>query len=180
MSKARIQIYFIVVALFNLLYNVLPFFYFKKMLLDFFSIEVGKYSYIHTPVKFFSFRNIRVGEYTTINGHCYLDNRKEIVIGSNVNIAHGTRIYTLGHNLNSPELEEVGAGVKIEDDVFVFSNVLIMPGVHIGRGAVVFPGSVVVKDVDPYTMVGGNPAKYIKDRQKIDFVRKVYDYWFAQ
>lgn len=181
MSKeGKTQIYFAVIALFNVLYNWLPFFVLKKALLSFAGIQIGDRSYIHTPVKLFAVKRLRVGEYTTINDHCYLDNRKEITIGSKVNIAHNTRIYTLGHDLNSPSLPDIGGSVEIGDDAFIFANVLIMPGVHIGEGAVVFPGSVVVKDVAPYTMVGGNPAKYIKDRKKMEFDKKEYGYWFAQ
>lgn len=181
MSKeGRTQIYFAVIALFNVLYNWLPFFSVKKALLSFAGIQIGERSYIHRPVKLFALKRLSVGDYTTINDHCYLDNRKGITIGSNVNIAHNTRIYTLGHDINSSSLPDNGAPVTIDDDVFVFANVLIMPGVHIGKGAVVFPGSVVVKDVDPYTMVGGNPAKYVKDRNKIEYDKKEYGYWFAQ
>lgn len=49
--------------------------------------------------------------------------------------------------------------VNIEDNVFIFSNAMIMPGVKIGEGAIVLAGSVVTKDVEPWTIVGGNPAK---------------------
>jgi len=143
-------------------------------------IELGRGSYIHTPARFYSLRRLSIGDYSVINDHCYIDNRKGITIGHNVNIAHNTRIYTLGHDVNSSSLPDLGASVVIEDDVFIFSNVLIMPGVRIGKGAVVFPGSVVVKDVAPYTMVGGNPAKFVKDRAKLEYERKEYGFWFAQ
>lgn len=179
-NERRIQIYFIVIALFNVLYNWLPFFSLKKVLLKLSGMQIGKGSYIHKPVRFYALKRLRLGDYTTINDHCYIDNRRNITIGNNVNIAHNTRIYTLGHDVNSPSLPDIGASVVIEDDVFVFSNVLIMPGVHVGKGAVIFPGSVVVKDVEAYTMVGGNPAKYIKDREKKEFVKKEYGFWFAQ
>ncbi len=97
-----------------------------------------------------------------------------------MNIANNTKIYTLGHDVNAADLRLIGAGVDIADDAFLFSNVLIMPGVKIGKGAVVFAGAVVVKDVEPYTMVGGNPAKFIKVREKVNFVKTDYSYWFAQ
>jgi len=54
-----------------------------------------------------------------------------------------------------------------------------MPGVTIGKGAVVYAGSVVAKSVPPYTVVGGNPAKPIKERKRIQFEKINYDYWFA-
>ncbi len=179
-GKFKAQIYFAAVFLFNVLYNIIPFFSMKKIFLRSFGINIGKSSYIHTPVKFFSFRNLHIGDNTTINPHCYLDARTGIRIGNNVNIANNTKIYTLGHDTNAADLHLVGAGVEIGDDAFVFSNVLIMPGVKIGKGAVVFAGSVVVKDVEPYTVVGGNPAKFIKNREKMNFAKSNYSYWFAQ
>lgn len=179
-SNAKLQFYFFAIFVFNLLYNILPFFFLKKQLLKLASMSLGEGSYIHTPVKFFRINNLHVGDYSTINSHCYLDTRGPITIGSNVNIAHGTRIYTAGHDVDGVEMGDRWRGVEIEDDVFVFSNVLIMPGVRIGKGAVIFPGSVVTKNVAPYTMVGGNPAKYIKDRKKGDYVRRKYGFWFAQ
>lgn len=120
-----------------------------------------------------------MGTNSVINFGCYLDNRRGIRIGNNVGIAHNTRIYTLGHDINSPYFETKGAPVTIEDNVFIFSNALIMPGVTIHEGAIVLSGSVVTKDVDAYTVVGGNPAKYIKDRQRNIKYKQNYNYWFA-
>ena len=178
-GKFRNQIYFTAVFLFNVLYNVIPFFSLKKLFLVFFRIKIGKDSYIHVPVKFFSLRNLQIGDNTTVNPHCYLDARTGIRIGNNVNIANNTRIYTLGHDINSSDLRLVGSAVEIDDDAFIFSNVLILPGVKIGKGAVVYAGSVVVKDVEPYTVVGGNPAKFIKNRERLTFEKTNFYYWFS-
>lgn len=114
-----------------------------------------------------------------VNFGCYLDNRRGIYIGNNVGIAHNTKIYTLGHNIESSKFETIGAPVFIKDNVFFFSNVMIMPGVTINEGAIVLAGSVVTKDVDAYTIVGGNPAKPIRRRTaEIDY-KQAYKYWFA-
>lgn len=120
-----------------------------------------------------------VGKGSVINFGCYLDNRRGIYIGNNVGIAHNTKIYSLGHNIDSPKFETKGAPVVIEDNVFIFSNVLVMPGVTIGEGAVVLAGSVVTKDVESWTIVGGNPAKKIRNRNREIDYKAVYRYWFA-
>ena len=87
-------------------------------------------------------------------------------IGNNVSIAGEVRIYTMEHDVDSPMFEEVGAPVVIEDYAVIGTRVTILPGVTIGKGAVVASGAVVTKNVAPYTVVGGVPATYIKDRNK--------------
>ena len=125
------------------------------------------------------FGKFSMGNDSVINFGCYLDNRRGIRIGNNVGIAHDVKIYTLGHDIHSPKFETKGAPVIIEDDAFIFSNVLIMPGVTIHKGAVVLSGSVVVKDVPSRKIYGGNPAKEIGER-KVDIeYRQSYGYWFA-
>lgn len=85
----------------------------------------------------------------------------------------------LGHDLNDPKFSTKGAPVHIGDDVFIFSNALVMPGVTIGEGAIVLAGSVVTKDVEPWSIVGGNPAKKIRERNRDIDYKQVYRYWFA-
>lgn len=120
-----------------------------------------------------------MGRSSVINFGCYLDNRRGIYIGDNVGIAHNTKIYTLGHDLNDPEFKTKGKPVHINDNAFIFSNAMIMPGVTIGEGAIVLAGSVVTKDVEPWTIVGGNPAKKIRDRIHEVNYKQIYPYWFA-
>jgi acetyltransferase-like isoleucine patch superfamily enzyme len=96
-----------------------------------------------------------------------------------VSIAHDTKIYTLGHDIDDPHFAVKGAAVEIGDYVCIFSQVLIMPGVKLGKGAAVYPGSVVTKDVGEYEIVGGNPARFIRYRSKDLQYRVNHDYWFS-
>ena len=134
---------------------------------------------IHRRCKFFHVGKLSVGNNTVINFGCYLDNRRGITIGNNVGIAHNTKIYTLGHDLNDPQFKTKGAEVTIKDNVFIFSNALIMLGITIGEGAIVLAGSVVTKDVEPWAIVGGNPAKKIRERSREIDYKQIYRYWFA-
>jgi maltose O-acetyltransferase len=174
-----LQIKFLIVAFINFTYSVIPFFFLKKLFLRLFKIKLGAKTYIHRGVKFFHIGNLTIGHNSVINFGCYLDNRREIHIGNNVGIAHNTKIYTLGHDLNDPEFGTKGSQVTINDNVFIFSNCIVMPGVTVGEGAVILPGSIVTKDISPYTIVGGNPAKYIKDRTVAINYSINYGYWFA-
>lgn len=177
--RIKKQLKYIFIFIFNLIYNLTPFFFLKKLILNIFSIKIGNASSIHIPVKFFSYNgNLTIGNNTTINPGCYLDNRAKIEIGENVNISHSVRIYTAGHNPSSSIFEYFQKSVKIDDNVWIFPNVLIMPGVHIRKGAVIYPGSVVTHDVNEYTIVAGNPAKKIAIRaEKIDYLIN-HDFWF--
>lgn len=108
--------------------------------------------------------NLRIGNHTVINNHCRFDNRYCIAIGNNVSITYGTMILTKGHDIDSPDFGPKGDGVVIGDHAWICANVLILPGVRIGRGAVVLSGSVVTKDVPDLAVVGGNPAQFIRAR----------------
>lgn len=173
-----LQIKFFIVEFLNISYQLVPN-PIRNLYLRLFGIHISQYSYIHRQCKFFHIGKIIIGEHSVINFGCYLDNRRGIKIGNNTAIAHGTKIYTLGHNINSPSFETIGKSVIIGDNVFIFSNVLIMPGVNIGNGAIVLSGSVVTKDIPPFTIVGGNPAKKIKERQVEISYKNNYGYWFA-
>jgi maltose O-acetyltransferase len=141
--------------------------------------HIGKKSYIHRQVTFFSLKKLSIGDNSVVNPHCYLDNRRGIYIGNNVVISHQTKIYTLGHDYNDSRYIAVGEPVHIEDYVVIFSNALIMPGVTIKKGAVVLSGSVVCKDIEEMDVVGGNPAKVIKKREHLHTEKKPYGFWFA-
>jgi acetyltransferase-like isoleucine patch superfamily enzyme len=178
-SRAMRQWKIVLISAFNALYNLVPFFTLKNMLLRLSGNEVGAGSVIHTPVRFLGMGRIVIGKNTIVNRGCYLDNRVGITIGSNVSIAHDTKIYTLGHDIDDPHLATKGARVEIGDYACVFSNVLIMPGVRLGQGSVAYAGSVVTKDVGDYEVVGGNPARLIRRRSTEHRYTLDYDYWFA-
>lgn len=173
-----LQCKFFMVEWLNLSYNLVPN-PLRKYYLRLFGIKIGKASYIHRSCRFFHVGKMSVGNDCTVNFGCYLDNRRGIYIGNNVGIAHNCKIYTLGHDLSDPEFKTIGDPVIIKDNVFIFSNSLIMPGLTIGEGAVVLAGSVVTKDVEPWSVVGGNPAKKIKYRDRDISYRQNYHYWFA-
>jgi len=173
-----LQCKFILVAWLNSTYTFIPN-PLRKLYLRAFGIKIGKNSCIHRWCRFFHVGKTSIGQNSVVNFGCYLDNRRGITIGNNVGIAHHVKLYTLGHDIDSPGFETKGAPVVIEDHVFIFSNALIMPGVTIHEGAVVLAGSVVTKDVPAWTVVGGNPARTIRERStKIDY-NSSYNYLFA-
>lgn len=153
-------------------------------------IKIGKDSSIHWLARFNEPAGIEIGHNTIIGNDAFLDGRlkrkwdghesklaryaknffspseRPLKIGNNVSIAGEVRIYTMEHDVDDPNFAETGAPVTIEDYAVIGTRVTILPGVTVGKGAVVASGAVVTKDVPPYTVVGGVPAKYIKDRSK--------------
>ncbi len=165
MSNLKNSIKKFCVRVFNVIYQVLWFFGLRRIFLNAcWRGGVKKGVAFHSGVVFFDYRRVVVGVGSTINRGCYIDNRGDVSIGDNVNISHDVRIYTAGHNVQDSMASMTYAPVRIENNAWIFPNVIIMPGVVVGEGAVVYPGSVVVKDVEPYGIVGGNPAAFIKKR----------------
>jgi maltose O-acetyltransferase len=143
----------------------IPFHTIRNMKYKFFGMKIGKGSTIHMWANFFNPKNIKIGEDTIIGDHAFLDGRDKLIIGNHVDIASSVMIYNSEHDLSKDDFSAITAPVEIEDYVFIGPRVTIMPGVKIGKGAVVAGGAVVTKDVDTFTIVGGVPAKPIGERK---------------
>ena len=107
---------------------------------------------------------IRIGSYTHINRKVFLDARGGIEIGNSVSISHNVSIISASHNVNSKDFSFKNELIIIQDYVFIGANTTILEGVTIGKGAVVCTGAVLTKDVEPFTIVAGVPAKKIGNR----------------
>ena len=128
--------------------------------------SVGKNSSFMMGVEFRHGENIIIGNNCVVNKKVLLDGRGgKLTIGNNVDIAQETNIWTLEHDVNSDNHSDTGADVVIEDYVWLASRVTVLPGVRIGKGAVVASNSVVTKNVPPMAIVAGIPAKIIGERK---------------
>jgi acetyltransferase-like isoleucine patch superfamily enzyme len=111
--------------------------------------------------------NLTIGEGSIIGDNALLDARNSIIIGKNVNFSSRVSIYTEDHDHRDPYFRGNSDGsfrVQIDDRAWIGPNVIILHSVHIGEGAVVAAGSVVTKDVPPFAIVAGIPAKSIGER----------------
>lgn len=127
-------------------------------------LRVPASSAIHHGAVVMVARNIRVGEFTTIGDTAFLDGREGIEIGNCVNLGSHVTIYTLQHDPDDPDFGAVGGPVVVEDYAWIASHALVLPSVRIGYGAVVAAGAVVTRDVAPFAVVGGVPARFIRER----------------
>lgn len=128
--------------------------------------SVGKNINIEQRVVFGE--ELEIGDNSTIGFNS--DIYGPVKIGKNVMLGPEVAIYTHNHAHDDIDIPMIYQGytqnqpVIIEDNVWIGRRVLIMPGVHIGTGAIVAAGAVVTKDVNSYSIVGGNPARHIKFR----------------
>lgn len=109
-------------------------------------------------------KNTTIGERTFINAGCSFQDQGGIFIGNDCLIGHNCTIATINHD-EDPEKrgDMIFKSVRIGDKVWIGANVTITPGVIIGEGAIIAAGAVVVKDVPARTIVGGVPAKVIRE-----------------
>lgn len=136
-------------------------------------MRIGKNSRIHIGARFFYPVNIEIGEGTIIGDNAFLDGRDKLKIGNHVDIASSVMIYNSEHDINSEDFNAIISPVVIEDYVFIGPRVIILPGVKIGKGAIVAAGAVVTKDVDSFSIVGGVPATVIGERKNKDLNYKL-------
>lgn len=118
-------------------------------------------------------QNIEIGDNVYIGPDAYIFAQGGLLIGDGTIIGPRVTILTNNHNYDSPDLNSIPYDgknilkkVTICENVWIGANVSIVPGVTIGEGAVIAMGAVVSKDVPPFAVVGGNPAKIIKYRDK--------------
>ena len=172
------QLYFIALALINTVHGWLPFFI-RPVLYRVCGFRIHRSATLQGGIRFFHVGRLTVGEGSLINRGVYLDNRGGITIGQNVSIAHDAKLYTMGHDPHDPTFATKAAPIRLDDHAVVFAGAMLMPGVHIGQGAVVMAGAVVTKDVPPGRMVGGNPAVDLGERGCVPTYTLKRRFWFA-
>lgn len=128
---------------------------------------------IYAGVHIRSPKNIKIEDGVSIGPKVLLDGRKGLTIGKNAVIAYEAIIWTLNHDYNDIHFCSKGAPVNIGAYAWICSRSIILPGINIGEGAIVASGAIVTKDVPPYSIVAGIPAKVIGLREK-----KEYDYGY--
>jgi acetyltransferase-like isoleucine patch superfamily enzyme len=146
----------------NIPSHIIRLWYYKKIMN--FKIGLGSTILMKTIVD--CSKGVAIGKDSIVNARCRLDNRGTITIGDNVSISSDVIILTADHDMNSPSFIGRTKPVVIEDYVWVGTRAIIMPGITIGKGAVVAAGSLLTKNVKPYQVLAGVPAKCIKERNQ--------------
>jgi len=162
----------------------IAFFYFfrlGKLRTKFFTLmmaEAGKNIFIFPPFHCPSPEGIHLKANINISHNCLIGGEGGVFIGNFVMIGPNTCIVSSNHGFLKEDIPMVrqkitSSPIKIEDDVWIGANVIILPGVTIGQGAIVGGGSVVTKNIRPYTIVAGNPAKELRKRFSEEKIKKL-------
>lgn len=175
MKNAGIFLKALIFYLGNHLVNKLPVYSFRKAYYRYFCrLKIGKETSVGMGL-FITGNNIEIGSHVVINRNCFIDGRVGVKIGDNVGISQEVNIFSLEHDIDSSDFRPSGAPVIIEDYVWIAAKAIILPGVTIGKGAVVAAGAVVNQNVDPFSIVGGVPAKVIgKRNQDLNYTLKYF------
>jgi maltose O-acetyltransferase len=138
----------------------------RKSILDRILGHVGHNSIIESPFHCVYGQNIHIGDSVFLNIQCTILDCAQVSIGDHVMIGPLVQIYTAAHLLQAEGRNlglEIAKPIVIDDNVWIGGGAILMPGVTVGRNAVVGAGSIVTKDVEVNTVVAGNPAKVVRE-----------------
>jgi len=129
-----------------------------------FGAEIGKGCVIKSSCELWQPWNLTMGDYVALSEHVVCYTVAKIAIGSQTTISREAFLCCASHDVTSPIMELTYAPIVIGSNAWIAARAIIMPGRRVGDGAVVAAGAVVVTDVEPWTVVGGNPARVLKNR----------------
>ena len=131
-----------------------------------FGMGIGRSTVIYGGCEIRGGSKITIGDHTSIGHQCILDGRGGLTIGESVNLSTGVWIWTMQHDKDDPWFASTGGPVDLGDYVWIGGRAIILPNVTIGKGAVIASGAVVTKSVEPYSVMGGVPARQIGERKR--------------
>lgn len=137
----------------------------KRWLLRLFGAKVARGAVVYSSAKVYYPGNLVMEEYACLASEVDCYNVAPVYVGRFATVSQGALLCTASHDIYSPAHELITAPIRIEAQAWVGAKAYIAMGVTVGEGAVVGATASVYKSVEPWTVVGGNPAKYLKDRR---------------
>lgn len=140
---------------------------FKKwriLILKLFGAKIGKHCKISASVKIWAPWNLKVGDFVAIGFNAFIYNPGEIILGDKITISQRAHLCSASHDIFNATNPLITQPITIKNRAWIAAEAFVGMGVTIGEGAVVGARSAVFKNVEPWTVVGGNPAKFIKKR----------------
>ena len=142
-----------------------PLRYVRNLILRCFGAQLPLNVSVFSTAKIFAPWNLKMGKHSCIGPNAYIYNKDMVIIGDNSVVSQGAFLCTAGHDITDSKHTLITAPIIIGDTAWVAADAFVNMGVTIGEGAVVGARAAVFKDVNPWTVVGGNPARFIKERK---------------
>lgn len=136
----------------------------KRTLLRLFGAKIHSTAVVYSSAKIYFPRNLIMDAYSCLASDVDCYNVDVIHIGANATVSQGAFLCTASHDITNSLNPLITAPIVIEDQAWVAADAFVCMGLTIGQGAVVGARAAVFKNVEPWTVVGGNPAKFIKKR----------------
>lgn len=142
-----------------------PCFGWRRAVLRLFGAQIGMHVHIYPSAHLYMPWNVQIGDWAALGEDVFIYSLGKVRIGRHATLSYRTHVCAGSHDLEDPALPLLKPPVCIEDAAWIGTDAFIGPGVTVGRGAVVGARSVVVKDVEPFVIVAGNPARLIRRRK---------------
>lgn len=151
------------------LFRISPrsFFRWRRFLLNSFGAKLARSAVVYPSAKVWAPWNLKMGERSVLGDYVDCYSVDQIVLEDDVTVSQYAFLCSASHDIESPNRDLVHRPIRLERGSWVFAGAFVGMGVIVGEGAIVAARSVVVKGVEPFTVVGGNPAKFIKRREAI-------------
>ena len=137
----------------------------RNVVLKVFGARIGRGSKVSSSAEIWAPWNLTIGDYTAIGFKAIIYNPGKIELGSKVVISQYSYLCSASHDITDSNNRLITNPIHIESFAWVAAGAFVGMGVTVGEGAVVGARAAVFKDVEPWTVVGGNPAKFIKKRE---------------
>ena len=137
----------------------------RNVLLRVFGARIGRHVRLEPSVTVPMPWNLTIGDWSAIGAGARLYSLGAITLGSSVTVSQGAHLCAGTHDYTDPRMPLLKPPVSVGDQAWICADAFVGPGVAVGEGAVIGARAVVVKDVEPWAVVVGNPARVVKHRR---------------
>jgi putative colanic acid biosynthesis acetyltransferase WcaF len=141
-----------------------PCFGWRRFVLRCFGAKIGAHVNVYPSTRIYFPWNLTVGDWSAIGEDAFIYNLGPVSLGAKTTVSHRAQLCAGTHDYTRPDLPLLKPPIVVHDQAWICADAFVGPGVTVGEGAVIGARSVVIKNVEPWTVVAGNPAKMIKKR----------------